>query len=368
MYRKVICYIDSLQMGGAERVMANLCNSFVKNGKDVILVNDFFPEKEKKEYYIHPQIKRVFLERKKGFRLFSSIYRIWSLRKIFRVEKPDIIISFLGPCNIRAVVANIGLNTHILVSVRNDPFKEYGSGIRKILANMLFRLADGYVFQTQDAASYFSESIQRKSRILFNPVHSKFYKKEWNGKNKEISVVGRLQQQKNPILAVDSFKKVSDEFYEYKLVFYGDDELKREIITKSVEYGLSDRIIVYGKCDNIEDKLADTALFLLTSDYEGMPNSLLEAMAVGVPVVSTDCPCGGPKFATMNGTAGVLVKCGDSQEIANAIRKILSNSDLQKSLSVTEKKRAADFKEDVVFQEWDKYIIDLLAHSRVSEV
>lgn len=365
MYENVICYIDSLQMGGAERVMANLCNYFVKVGKRVVLINDVFSEKDNSEYNVDSRIKRLFLPYNRNGRVLSNFRRIRDLRKIFISEKPDIVISFLGPCNLRALIANLGLRSRLLVSVRNDPYKEYGCGLKKTICDFLFHFADGVVFQTPNAAAYFSKTVQKKSRILFNPVHSKFYKVEWNGLNKEIAVVGRLQQQKNPLLAVEAFKKICNDFSDYKLVFYGDGELKKDILKKCEEYGLLNNVIVYGKCSNIETKMAESSLFLLTSDYEGMPNALLEAMAVGLPVIATDCPCGGPKIATLGGSVGILVDCGDSDKIADAVKKILLNNELQKKISVMQRKRALDFNENVVFKMWDKYINDIFAERKL---
>lgn len=347
-------YIDCLQYGGAERVMANLCNLMADRMFDVVLINDIHSDETKKEYSIDKRVNRFFLDDgniKNGF-----FKKVKIIRQYIKKEKPDAVIAFLGPPNYRAILASIGLKTKIIVSVRNDPTKEYGVGIKKIIANILFSFADGIVFQTKEASLYFSSLIRKRSAIIFNPVAQKFYSVLWNGKNKEIAVVGRLQRQKNPLLALKAFNLIQCDFPDYKIVFYGDDELKKDIIDKSVEYGIEDKVIIFGKAVDIEKRLADSKLFLLSSDFEGMPNSLLEAMAVGVPVVSTNCPCGGPRFIIQNENQGELVECNNAFSMANAIKGLLSDPKKMEKMSIFERERALDFKEDKVVDSWITFI------------
>lgn len=353
---KVLFYIDCMQMGGANRVMANVSEYFAEMGNRVLLVNDIFPENGKPEYPIHPQIERIFLDKEKSNIGLKNIKRIMELRSIIRREKPDAVISFMGPPNIRMLLATIGLSTRKIISVRNDPYREYGSGLRKIIANLIFMMADGCVFQTEEASRYFNSIIRKKSTIIFNPVNEKFYKVKWENGSKEIAVVGRLQPQKNPLLALDAFIMIAEQFTEYKLIFYGDDELKSSIIQRSKNAGVNERVIIYGKTDEIEQKLTHSALFVLSSDYEGMPNALMEAMAVGVPVISTDCPCGGPRTLILDPSQGFLVECNNSIQLANAMRKVLSDEELQKNMSKSERDRANEFRASIILKKWETFI------------
>ena len=353
---KVLFYIDCMQMGGANRVMANISNYFADTGNTVLLVNDIYPEIGKPEYSIHPKIKRVFLDKKSRLKGAKNINRMLSLRKLIRNERPDAVVSFMGPPNLRMLLSTIGLPTRKIVSVRNDPYREYGSGLRRTIANLIFLLADGYVFQTEEAASYFISTIRERATIIFNPVNEKFYMSNWEKGGKEIAVVGRLQPQKNPLLALEAFIMIADQFPDHKLVFYGDDELKEKILQRREKARLDERVIVFGKTNQIEKKLAHSALYVLSSDYEGMPNALMEAMAVGVPAISTDCPCGGPRSLIENPNQGLLVECNNTEQLANAMRQVLSNEKLQEDMSKAERDRAKLFSSVRILKKWDSYI------------
>ena len=168
-----------------------------------------------------------------------------------------------------------------------------------------------------------------------------------------------MQSQKNPLLALKAFQLIVNDFPEYTLVYYGDGELKDEIVRKSKEYKIDSRVVVYGKISDVESRLASSMVYLLSSDYEGMPNALLEAMAVGVPAISTDCPCGGPRSIIQNSSQGELVPCGDAQRMANALLDLLSNKKRQDYMSVHERERAKQFHPNVICSEWENFIIDV---------
>lgn len=354
---KVVFYIDCMQMGGANRVMANIATYFAESGHEVLLINDIEPIKDKPEYSIATSIRRVYLDKGNQQKYSKNVNRILSLRKILIQEKPSAIVSFMGPPNIRMLVASIGLSVRKIVSVRNDPYREYGSGLWKIIANIFFLLSDGCVFQTEYAQSYFWGSIRRKSKIICNPIDNKFYSVKWKRGGKDIVVIGRLQPQKNPLLALEAFSKISDIFPDNRLVYYGDDELKDEIIQRSRSACLENRVIVHGKTGHVEDILSNSALYVLTSDFEGLPNALMEAMAVGVPAISTDCPCGGPKSLIKSSKQGLLVECRNVEALADAMKTILGDNKLQEIMSQNERLRAESFREQIVCRQWEEYIL-----------
>ena len=174
---KIILYIDTLCRGGAERVMANLANEFIHDFAEVIMVNDFIVDPKTPQYNISEEIRRYYLRGRLNDNLITkNIKRIINLRKFIREEKPDIVLSFKGRPNIRMLIATVCLPCIKIVSVRNDPTKEYGdSYLKRKIANVLFGLADGVVFQTHEALKYFSGRIQKKSTVIWNPVADVFY-------------------------------------------------------------------------------------------------------------------------------------------------------------------------------------------------
>ena len=299
---RILFYIDCMGVGGAQRVMKNLIEKFANDGDQVILITDYVPTDGKKEYEIPSSVKRISLnEYCKSKEKPSNIERVLTLRKILISEKPEVAVSFMCPPNYRMLIGSMGLKHKVLVSARNDPKVEYGTGFRKLIANILFRFADGVVFQTEEASAYFVKNIRKKSKIIYNPVDPIFFQKKWKNSSHEIVAIGRLQPQKNPELLLDAFIRIADKFPDYSLGYYGDGELKDRLKTLAEQNGLADRVHFYGISRDVPAVLENNAkLYVLSSDFEGLPNALMEAMTVGVPIISTDCPCGGPRSLIQN--------------------------------------------------------------------
>lgn len=355
--KKILLYIDSLYLGGAQRVMSNLANYFIKEGYDVVLVNEVKPDTNKKTYKISKEVKRIYLEENSIRNFFyRQLKRVCSLRSIAQAERPDVILSFLGPTNVRMLVATIGLNVKKVVSVRNDPYKEYGQGLKKFFVRELFKLADGCVFQTSEAASYFSNSVQKSAKVIYNPVNEVFYKTQRKNIKNEIVSIGRLQDQKNPMLLIEAFAIIANKYKDWKLCFCGEGELQLQLEERCKILGISNQVLFEGQISNVNEKLSSSAIYVLSSDYEGMPNALMEAMAVGVPCISTDCPCGGPRELIKNGEDGILVPVGDVSRMSEALEALIVNNDYSESLGEVAKLRALNFKFDKILKEWKEYL------------
>ncbi len=355
---KIICYIDSMQIGGAQRVMSNLAKHFIDSNINVILVNDIVPVDGVPEYKIDNRVKRVFLDKKKmkTNRLRKNIYRVSTIRKLVKKETPDVVLSFIGPPNIRMLLGTLGLKTRKIVSVRNDPYKEYGSGMKKEVAKVVFNLADGCVFQTKAAADYFSIKLQRKSTVIFNPVEEIFYKTNHNSDEKTIIMVGRLNHQKNYSMAIKAFSLVAERHPEVVLDIYGEGELRESIQKEIDKANLNSRVFLKGRTDAVYDKLSSAMIFMMTSEFEGLPNALMEALAMGLPCISTDCSCGGPKSIVIDGKNGYLVECNNEVQLAQKLDMLISNRIIRESMSREAKKIAQDFFPDLVYKKWDEFL------------
>ena len=348
-----------MQLGGAQRVVNNLMNYYCSLNYKVYLINDIAPDPKKEEYNLNNRVNRLFLDDKMiSNSLRKNTYRIRRLRRVLKSISPDAIVSFLGPPNCRMLLATSGLHLRKIVSVRNDPYKEYGNALKRLISRILFRFADGCVFQTEEASNYFPKRVREKSKIILNPVNEVFFNTRWDEEWKEIAVVGRLQPQKNPLLAVKAFSLVAAKYPDFKMVFYGDDELKTEIVKKSIEYGIEKQVVINGKTQHVEEKLSKSTLYLLSSDYEGLPNALMEAMTVGIPVISTDCPCGGPRMLIQNSDQGILVPCNNYEALGQAIDIVLGDVELRKRMSENERRRSQAFRYDSIMRQWYDYILN----------
>lgn len=355
--KKILFYIDTMYRGGAQRVMANLIEYFTEQGYATVLVNDFVQDKSKSQYDLPKNLKRVYLRKDlTGNKWAKNIVRIKRLREVVKEEQPDIVLSFLGRPNKRMLIATLGLKVKKVVSVRNDPHREYGRDfLSKQFARQLFKLADGCVFQTKEAAEYFPESVQRKSTIILNPVGEKFYNVKRSEAPKNIVTVGRMEPQKNQKLLIEAFSKIAHEFINDNLIIYGDGPLRKELETYIEKLGLKDRVLLPGNVSNVEEVLAQAKIFVLPSDYEGMPNALMEAMAVGVPCVSTDCPCGGPRMLLKDIKEQKLVSVGNVKEMTDVLRNLVLDSEMRTNLTYKEKEKATYFEYNNILKQWKLY-------------
>lgn len=359
--KKIVLYIDNMNRGGAQRVMGNLAEHFLTKGFKVILINDYPPDGQNLNYEVSSRIQRVYLRNSytKNF-ISNNFVRMRKLRSLIKCEKPDVVLSFLGGPNIRMLVSTMGINVKKFVSVRNDPNKEYGKNrFKRVFVRKLFEQASGCIFQTEDAAQYFTEAVRHKSTIIYNPVAEKFFNTKLDDSRHGIITVGRLNQQKNHFLLISAFARIADEFPEEHLIIYGEGSLREQLETYIKDKGLENRISMPGNILDVEQVLCKAKVFVLSSDYEGMPNALMEAMTVGLPSISTDCPCGGPRMLIQNEQQGILIPCRSEDKMADALRTVLGCNELQEKLGKNAKKRASAFLSDKVLEQWDEFLFSV---------
>lgn len=357
---KILFYINAIHDGGAERVMVNLAKYFSDTGYETILVTSF---RDTWEYKIEGNVKRLTLEENEVMqgKIKRNFSRIIKLRDILKKEKPDVAVSFMAEPNFRLLVASLGLNVKTIVSVRNDPNKEYAGKIGKFVGKWILPIADGCVFQTKEAQEWFPERLQRKSTIIFNAVKEEFFHIERKPVAGEIITCGRLEAQKNHKLLIDAFAEVDKEHPYAKLKIYGEGSLRNVLQEQINKLGVQDKAFLMGATNDVAKALQTADLFVLSSDYEGMPNALMEAMAAGVPCISTDCPCGGPRELLGSFSPEALFKLNDRENLYIKINKMLGDKELKNEKGAVCKKVAEGFKSNAVFKSWEKYFCLVLA-------
>lgn len=291
---KILFTTGCMNEGGAERVVANLANAFAKDNEVsiVITINDT------SKYELNSDILFYSLDEDKVPKniVLKNVKRMKNFKKIIKCFKPDIIVSFLPEPSYRALLLSFFNKIPVIVSVRNDPKVEYKSLKDKILMRLLYPLASGFVFQTKEAQEFFNKKIQDKSIIIPNPVDKQFIERKYEGDNSnKIVSVGRLEEQKNHEMLIKAYARVEKELPEYKLIIYGEGKLREKLEEVIKTYNLQEKVFLPGVEREIVGKICDARLFILSSNYEGMPNALMEAMALGIPSISTDCPCGRTK-------------------------------------------------------------------------
>jgi glycosyltransferase involved in cell wall biosynthesis len=356
---KIMFYINVLTKGGAERVMLSLAQQFQAKGYEVLLVTSY---RDFDEYEIPDNIRVCALEKAQivQSRIRRNLTRIRKFRRLCWQEKPDVLISFLQEPNFRSICATIGLPVKNIISVRNDPNVEYAGKVGRFVGKWILPMADGCVFQTKEAMQWFPRRLQRKSTIIPNAVADVFYETPRKPRPNDIVTVGRLSAQKNQMLLIEAFGDIEDRFPETNLRIYGAGVLEDALWEKINQRDLTGRVFLMGTTDHVEEVLAGAKVFVLPSDYEGMPNALMEAMAMGVPSIATDCPCGGPGMLIRDKENGFLFPVGDRRALAELLAELLSDEEKRKHVGEAARVRAKEFYPQKVFAIWEDYITKIV--------
>lgn len=367
---KIVFHLNCLEQGGAERVVTNLANRFAKEGYQVIIATEWYGENE---FQIDSEVRRVHVGLHEGdekkHHAIQFLLRVKYLRKFLKQEKPDILIPFARKALYRGLMAAYFMKIPVLISVRTDPVGHYDEFSDKIQIPILFPRADGCVFQTEGAREFFAPRLQENSKIILNPIHEKYIgvpKPE--KRTKTVVQSGRLVDFKNQPMLIRAFVKVHEEHPDYDLKIYGGDSFDgtREILENLIrENEAQDYVHLMGASDSLEKDLKDAALFAFTSDWEGLPNALMEAMALGLPIVATDCPCGGPRTIMTNEVDGLLIPIKDEQALINGINRLIEDPELAERLGMAARKIADRANGQAVFEQWRDYIEELCEKNRI---
>lgn len=355
--QKILFVIPSLGSGGAERVVSTLATELAQRGYQtgvLMIANDH------RNYPLSDKVELICLnceQRHKGMNtLQRTVGRIRDIRAAIRKSGADVVISFMSDTNIDVCFAARGLKIPVIVSERNDPAVDPASRAKQLMRKVAYCRADGFVFQTPDAQAYFNRRIQKKSCIILNPLTSLIPEPYEGQREKRIVAVGRLNKQKNFPLLLQAFSELVKTQPEYILEIYGEGTLEDQIRNNIREKGLEEKVILKGFCKNVHEQICSAAFFVMTSDFEGMPNALIEAMALGLPCISTDCPCGGPKMLIRPGENGLLFPVKDEKALLNAMCRMAADPEAAAAMG----EKACAIKEkvhlDAVVDQWIDYI------------
>lgn len=391
MKKELIFVISCMCSGGAERVITLLSSGAVRRGYSVSLLITGQRLEDAELSEVDPAVKVVsvadFVDAKKymrasliGFfakaegkltqlftgkrsdssrmhRYLSENYaRVMFMRSFFRDRPGSTVIAFLYD-SIFLSLFSVGKDNRLIISERGDPEQTTSETTRAFIRSG-FKRADGFVFQSPSVAEWYENNTGIKGEVIFNPVKSELPEIFYGERKKTAVNFCRISSQKNLVMLIDAFAIFHAEFPEYKLHIYGDavgndvegylDEVNDEI----KKYSLEECVCISSARRDIHSAVYDCAMFVSSSDYEGMSNSMLEAMAMGMPCVCTDCPAGGARAVISDGENGLLTPVGDAHALAAAMIKIAANPDFAEALG----RNAANIREyqseDKIIEKW----------------
>lgn len=361
--KRIALLINSLSGGGAERVTCNLANYFYEKGYsvDVITLTN-----KNDTYELDDGVERVcLLDDKERSNKVKNLIIEWKRLKQYVLQNSDI------PCYITMLPLNAffltrlkrHINGKIILSERNDPTTY--NHINSFLMKSAVKKCDGLVVQTGEISKYYSR-IQNRV-VIPNAINKDIVLHDSERTEKKIVAVGRLRKQKNYPMIIEAFRRFHESHPDYHLEIYGqgcEENNLKLIVEKS---GLANKVFFRGYVKNISEKISSAACFVMASNYEGMSNSLIEAMCLGIPCVVTDCDGGGARELINNMKNGILVKKNAVDEMVLGMNKVIDDKKFRKMISNNAKKMRDELDPDKIYGKWLEYIKSICSQEGAKE-
>lgn len=331
---RVLLFIHSLHGGGAERVAADLSAHWAGMGREVMVVTQAGAEGD--AYTLHPKVRREVLHTAGeggGLRgIWSNVQRVRALRRVVKSFRPDIVLGMMTTASVLSVLACAGLSCRVIATEHTHPPSQTLSGFWQRLRRLTYPRAASVVALTRGTADWLAQHVPgSRLAVIPNPVHFPLPRAEpvltpvsGDGR-KRLLAVGRLHADKGFDLLIQAYAQLAPSHPDWDLVILGEGEERRALQTQVREAGLEPRISMPGRAGNVGDWYDSADLYVLTSRFEGLSNTLLESMASGLAAVSFDCDTG-PREIVREGVDGVLVRPnGDVPALCKALDAVMSN-------------------------------------------
>lgn len=375
--KQVLMVMPVMKGGGAERVAALLVNEFHKNGYDAEFILTSSKENEIINRDLEPDIPVIVLNKStkkikplinifytllgffssllcKPFEFFgktvpvpfaylSFVSQYHSEIKLLRKkleDNPDAaVISFLQPSIPITVLAAKGLPNKVIISERGNPERQMKKRYGYDFMKKYYQRADAVVFQTNESKAVYPAVISSKGVVIPNPVKNGLPQPYSGERNNNITTFCRISRPKNLVMLIRAFSLLVKDEQNYRLRIIGDtynsdDEAVLMQAKNEIERLEISSLVDFEPFSNdVHNLIIKDAMYINSSDHEGMSNAMLEAMAIGMPVVCTDCPIGGAKAVINNGENGLLTEVGNAEEMYEAMKKIATDKSFSDKLS-----------------------------------
>lgn len=390
--KNISFFIDSLGGGGAERVVSVLCNELSNRGYDIDIVMLYkrpiaysLPDSVRLLYvedmevttgyakfvrklfsYWNKLRQRIYIPvlRKFGYKDYPKwnetsffFYSQYALPYKEYIKQSDVntAFGFLIRSNVALLMAAKGTRVRTVFCERNAPVRpDIPRNIIRI-RNQIYSSCDAAVFQTEEQKLYYTK-LNCDTAVIPNPIKDNLPERYSGNRRHEIVNFCRLNAQKNLPLLIDAFELLLKDYPDFTLRIYGRgderDNLRRYIKEKCLEKA----IFIEDFASNIHEIIRDAAMFVSTSDYEGLSNSMIEAMAIGLPCVCTDCAGGGAKMMIQDHENGLLVPIGNAQAVYEGMAEIINDKELEEKLSLNAVEMKNQLSVEKIVSQWERLI------------
>ena len=359
--KKLFIMTHNMAGGGCERVIAQLANRYAAEEIDCTVLTEYAHE----SYFpLDPRVKLTALT-KEAVCKTKDIPKVYlRLRRLVRREKPDLVLAMPEKVNVWTVLFLLGSGVPVVVSERNDPNRHPESRIKRLLRTLVYPFSNGFIFQTEQQADFFSENIQKRGSVIDNPLELSRIPEPYAGvREKTVVSATRLDPQKNLPMLLQAFARFYRTHPDWRLILYGEgaERARLENMAAKLPEGA---VLLPGSSKTLLSDIREAGMFVLSSDFEGMPNALIEAMALGLPCIATDCPAGGPASLIETERNGLLVPVGDPRAMAKAMCRIADDAAFADRLGENAAKIRTRLDANTVAQQWRTYLERVIKQTR----
>jgi len=351
---------SSMEVGGAERVLSELANAWANQGHSITLVSTYRFDKQSDFFVLDPRIERIRLARNTGHRKAwtEKWQRLLALRRLMKSRRPDAVVAFMDKIAVITLFGALGLGATVIACERTDPERHVIGRDWSLLRRLAYPWAAAVTVQTAAVKESMSRMIPGlRVRVMPNPIPPLLLRgaAEPGGGNslRRLVLMGRLSREKGADLAIDAFSLVAARFPQWELWIWGEGPERPRLEEKIAALGLEARVFLPGRTDAPWSELEKADIFVLPSRYEGMPNAMLEAMALGRPVVAFDCG-GVPGEITRGGEDAVLVPPENVPAMAAAFERLMLDQGERRRLGNAALSVRDRYSMDRVLRLWDE--------------
>lgn len=347
--KRVAVISHSAAGGGAERVATVIANGLCRLEQTEVFFCAI--HSDKREYFLDDRVSYTFISEEGDSRMARMLSRMKGLRRLLKDNRIDVMISFVYD---EGYAAMFMPKLKKIYSLRNDPSRIKRR--RMWIIERLYVHADQVVFQTNDAKAFFGRRIRKHGTVIPNPIEPALPYWQEQDHDREIIAAGRLNSQKNFPMLLRAFAIFHKDYPEYRLTICGDGDDRSKLTQLAGKLGISDSVTFTGHVTDIHERMTRAAMYVSSSDYEGISNSMLEALAIGIPTICTDCPVGGARMFIDSGVNGFLVPVGDHEALAQAMAELAGNTELCRSFSAASQKIREELDAANICEKWRQLI------------